>query len=139
MALDGFFIEWDTDRTQTFFEETVERDIVPPDSPLKHFFAWSEFTARGKNKSLGPRFEDLYFRSHGLPDEDEWQFERPLGHGSFGAAALFVRRNEEQKQTDVGRPSCYPKCTSAQLIELCLGVCSQSHRGRPESFLVDPI
>lgn len=108
MALDSFYVEWDTNRTQTFFEETSEReDVEPPESPLKHFFDWSAFASE-RSRSLGQRFEDIYFRSHSLPDEDEWQFERPLGRGSFGAAALFVRRNEEQEPTDVSGISSPP-------------------------------
>ena len=107
MALDDFYVDWDTNVPQLFFADYQEHD-AEPNSPIKHFFDWKEYTSANRIRPVGERFRHLFFSTLELPDEEEWRFERPLGKGSFGAAALYSKLNERQERTDVsgtGKPS----------------------------------
>ncbi|KAH0845400.1 hypothetical protein FOPE_11314 [Fonsecaea pedrosoi] len=99
MALDQFRVDWDPNSLQTFFNDADQRDAVP-ESPTLHFFNWKETDSSGRTRSIGSRFRHLFFSSLDIPDEHEWHFERPLGKGSFGAAALYTKRNARQEKTD---------------------------------------
>jgi hypothetical protein len=103
MALDHFYVDWNTEVPQDFSHETEARAAVP-ESPIKYFFDWI-VPARGqghKDKPIGERFKYLFYNNLGLPDEAEWQFERPMGKGSFGAVGLWTKVNEKQERVDVG-------------------------------------
>ncbi|KIW87437.1 uncharacterized protein Z519_12073 [Cladophialophora bantiana CBS 173.52] len=100
MALDDFRVDWDPSADQSFFSEPEQRNPVA-ESPIKHFFTWKEETRSTPwSRSIGERFRHLFFSNLDLPDENEWHFERPLGKGAFGAAALFYKRNEMQEKID---------------------------------------
>ncbi|KIW28415.1 uncharacterized protein PV07_08082 [Cladophialophora immunda] len=99
MTLDRFRVDWDPNALQTFFSDSDERDAVAP-SPIKHFFSWQELRSSGRLTSVGSRFQHLFSSKLDIPDEDEWCFERPLGKGSFGAAALYTKWNDRQEKTD---------------------------------------
>ncbi|EXJ73195.1 NEK protein kinase [Cladophialophora psammophila CBS 110553] len=100
MALDDFLVDWDPNADQSFFSEPEQRNPVA-ESPIKHFFTWKEETRSTPwSRSIGERFRHLFFSNLDLPDENEWRFERPLGKGAFGAAALFFKRNERQEKID---------------------------------------
>ncbi|KAI1609090.1 kinase-like domain-containing protein [Exophiala viscosa] len=98
-GLDDFQVDWEPSHKQTFTTSTSARQAIPS-SPIKHFFQWTEIDAQGKVKPIGARFWHLFSRDISLPDDQEWSFERPLGKGSYGAAALFVKVDETQKVVD---------------------------------------
>ncbi|KIY02715.1 uncharacterized protein Z520_01180 [Fonsecaea multimorphosa CBS 102226] len=99
MALDQFRVDWGANVLQSFFEDSDQRDVVA-ESPIKHFFSWAETSSTGRMRPTGERFRHIFSSTLGLHDEDEWRFERPLGKGSFGAAALFIKSNARQEKTD---------------------------------------
>ncbi len=100
VGLDDFYVDWSSFEAQDFKTSPHELQATAY-SPVKHFFQWEEFDAKGNPKPIGQRFSHLFFYGVNLPDESEWRFERPLGKGSFGAAALFVKVDETQNVVDV--------------------------------------
>ena len=87
---------------------------LSPSSPIKYLFDWTEFDREGGTNSVGERFRHLFYANLELPDDGEddteWRFERNLGKGGFGAAALFVRVNADQEVVDVS--ISYPNISS---------------------------
>ena len=121
---------------QSFYQGSQQRNAVP-DSPIKHFFTWYEVTSRGRTRAIGERFKHLFFSTLNLPDDDEWRFERPMGKGSFGAAALFSKVNQRQERTDVSDlVQIYQQATKCPPQ---LGFRIKSHRCRPASFPADSV
>ncbi|KAK5377634.1 hypothetical protein LTR20_002095 [Exophiala xenobiotica] len=98
-GLDNFDVDWSPSKAQDFNTSPHERQATAY-SPVKHFFQWQEFDTKGNTKPIGQRFSHLFFSGVDLPDGSEWRFERPLGKGSFGAAALFVKVDETQNVVD---------------------------------------
>ncbi|KIV82570.1 hypothetical protein PV11_04671 [Exophiala sideris] len=98
-GLDEFKVDWDPAHKQILTTSNKARQATPF-SPIKHFFQWTEFDTQGKVRPVGARFWHLFSQRINLPGEEEWRFERPLGKGSYGAAALFVKVDETQKVVD---------------------------------------
>jgi hypothetical protein len=99
-GLDIFDVDWSPSKAQDFNTSAHDRQATAY-SPVKHFFQWQEFDSKGNTKPIGQRFSHLFFHGVDLPDDSEWRFERPLGKGSFGTAALFVKVDETQNVVDV--------------------------------------
>ncbi|OAP58717.1 hypothetical protein AYL99_07807 [Fonsecaea erecta] len=99
MAMDGFRVKWDPTVLQSFFKQ-ADQNGNEAESPIKHFFSWNEINSTGLSRTTGERFLHLFGSTLDLLDEHEWRLERPLGRGSFGAAALFTKLNEREERTD---------------------------------------
>jgi hypothetical protein len=49
------------------------------------------------NACIRQMFQAMFQNKLEIPDEDRWQPGKPLGHGSYGAAAMFKHVNETAK------------------------------------------
>ncbi|KIW11081.1 hypothetical protein PV08_10380 [Exophiala spinifera] len=97
--LDDFQVQWSPSERQDFIVKPPLRQETPY-SPVKYFFGWQESDSKGNIRPTGQRFLHLFSRGTELSDEEEWKFQRPLGKGSFGAAALFVKLDGTGKPID---------------------------------------
>lgn len=59
-----------------------------------------------KNKPIiGQLFQKMFHDKLDIPDDEKWQPVKPLGNGSYGAAALFKHENEQGQVDDVSYTS----------------------------------
>jgi len=113
-TLDGFRIDWHnlqygtpshSQRPMTLQVNTSRR-LRPQGQrdashALRRLFTWSYTDKNGKRKDYGAHFRKLFLYYLNLENDDEWQFVRPLGHGGFGAVALFQRVDRHAQIIDV--------------------------------------
>lgn len=102
-ALGDFHIDW-TDSKQSFTTEGKGRNATAP-RHVSRLFNWTDLDIRENPRRTGVLFRHMFYSKLDIPDHEEWEFERPLGRGGFGAAALFRKRNADQSVVDV---STYP-------------------------------
>jgi len=99
-TLGDFHIDW-SDNEQSFTTEEKGRNAKAP-SQVSRLFAWTELDRRENPQRIGHSFRHMFYSKLDIPDDEEWEFERPLGKGGFGSAALFRKRGADQSVVDVG-------------------------------------
>ena len=100
--LGDYIPTWKPDSGQRWNTKKRKRKpSVDPSINLRALFRWTSIPEDGKRtKYHGRRFEDLYVNLLDLEDADTWHFVRPMGKGSFGAAALFEKMGYDGKVLD---------------------------------------
>lgn len=97
--LGDFRVDWD--RTQQSFTKLGSGRSATAPSHVSRLFNWTTFDSQGQPKRPGVKFRHMFYSKLDVPDHAEWQFERPLGRGGYGAAALFRKRDASQNVVDV--------------------------------------
>jgi hypothetical protein len=92
-------IDW-SEYEQSFSTPGSGRSATAP-RHISRLFNWTDVDKRGNTKRIGAQFRHMFYTKLDIADREEWQFERPLGRGGFGAAALFQKRDADQKVIDV--------------------------------------
>jgi hypothetical protein len=64
--------------------------VVPVTSFLRNLFQWIDWES-GRPRLTGQIFEELYNSRLDIVNEDSWHFNRPLGKGGFGCAAIYKK------------------------------------------------
>ena len=102
--LADFLPNWDPDSEQTsVFNKRKRKPSIDSPPNLRSLWRW---TLRHTSDGNGPliqhsfRFQDLFEHLLDVEDESSWYFNRPMGKGSFGAAALFDKIGENGKIAD---------------------------------------
>lgn len=86
------------------FTTQVSRAGMRRDAPPQN---WKNAFQIGQNAKfsgkpiIGQMFTGIYINDLTLPDEPTWYPVRPIGNGSYGAAALFMREDELGNAEDV--------------------------------------
>jgi hypothetical protein len=98
-ALGDFKVDWTVNR-QSFTTSGSGRSATAP-SHVSRLFTWTDLDGSGNPKRTGLQFRHMFYSKLDIADHEEWRFERPLGKGGFGAAALFQKRDDHQRVIDV--------------------------------------
>ena len=96
--IDSFLVDWDTSIDDFAHAKQQRSYVEEPTDFLKALFEYVQGTKRG-NRHTGAEFRALY--ESDLEISGEWRFERPVGSGSFGVAALFKRYQFDEIIDDV--------------------------------------
>lgn len=72
-----------------------------PDQNWKNAFQIGQHAKSSDKPLIGQMFAGMYDNNLTLPDESSWHPVRPMGNGSYGAAALFKREDELGNTEDV--------------------------------------
>ncbi|KAK5057625.1 hypothetical protein LTR84_011625 [Exophiala bonariae] len=96
--LGDFKVDWDF---QSFTKRGSGRSATAP-RHISRLFNWTRGPGRadGEPKRPGTKFRHMFYTKLDVEDHAEWQFERPLGVGGYGAAALFRKRDASQNVVD---------------------------------------
>lgn len=97
--LGDFKVDWNGIR-QSFTEPGSGRSATAP-SHVSRLFTWTDIDRKGEARRPGAQFRHMFYSKLDVVDHDEWQFERALGKGGYGAAALFRKRDASQNVIDV--------------------------------------